>query len=92
MTKNATTATEHVAYAVTGTDTQADSLGTQDIMIQAFDIAEGTQVYTGQDIMISTDDLADEAGLRDALVEAGWHVVGEVDSTSGQSIAKVERW
>ena len=89
MTENITT---HVAYAVTATDTQTDNLGTQDIMIQAFMDDEGTQVYTGEDILISTADLADEAALRDALVEAGWHIVGQVDSTSGQSIAKVEQW
>lgn len=27
-----------------------------------------------------------------ALVEAGWHVVGQVDTQSGQTIAEVEQW
>lgn len=91
MTENMTT-TKHIAYAVTGTDVNPDQLGTQDIMVQAFTDDEGTQVYTGQDILISTADLSDTAAFVAALVEAGWHVVGQVDTQSGQTIAEVEQW
>ena len=60
----------------------------RDIMIRP---SEGTMVYTGDDLYIETGPLADEAALRDALLGAGWRVIGQVDSGTGQSIARVER-
>ena len=80
--------TQHYAFAITATDTAADELGVRDIMIRP---SEGTMVYTGDDLYIETGPLADEAALRDALLGAGWRVIGQVDSGTGQSIARVER-
>ena len=85
------TETQHYAFAITATDTDADELGVRDIMIQTSVEDEGTMVYTGDDLYIETGPLADEAALRDALLGAGWRVIGQVDSVSGQSIAEVER-
>ena len=80
--------TQHYAFAITATDTAADELGVRDIMIQT---SVEDVVYTGDDLYIETGPLADEAALRDALLGAGWRVIGQVDSGTGQSIARVER-
>lgn len=50
-----------------------------------------TSIYTGEDMFLDTEVLADADDMDAALTAAGWKRVGQWDTTSGQYIAKVER-
>lgn len=74
MTEITTARSErYVAWVVTA-DMENGEGEPAGIMIQGYDLDEQTQIPTGEEIYVETDDLADLNAATEALHAAGWEL------------------